>query len=126
VLIVDFKTGRMQRMHIDDLRFYALLETLRVGVPPFRLATFSLDSGTWVAEDVDEDILLATVRRVVAGVRKLAELGPLATDSRQPLLTPGPACRWCPAGPECPGARQLLAAGDDDIALALAGKEPDG
>ena len=126
VLIIDFKTGRMQRMHIDDLRFYALLETLRVGVPPFRLATFSLDSGTWVAEDVNEEILDATVRRVIAGVTRLAEIGPLAVEPRRPTLSPGPACRWCPAGPECPGARERLAEGDDGLALALAGHDADG
>jgi hypothetical protein len=125
VLIIDFKTGRMQRMHIDDLRFYALLETLRVGVPPFRLATFSLDSGTWVAEDVDEDILFATVRRVIAGVTKLAEIGPLANQPRPAQLSPGPACRWCPAAPECPGARQRRAEGEDDLVLATASTDVD-
>jgi hypothetical protein len=125
VLIVDFKTGRLQRMHIDDLRFYALLETIRVGVPPFRLATFSLDSGTWVAEDVDDDILSATVRRVVAGVTKLAEVGPLAAVARPPTLASGPACRWCPAASTCPAARQRLIEGDDDLALAAATTDGD-
>jgi PD-(D/E)XK nuclease superfamily len=113
VVIIDFKTGRANRMHIDDLRFYALLETIRVGVPPFRLATFSLDSGTWQAEDVDPDILTATVRRVAAGAAKLAELG--ADNPRPPVLAPGPACRWCPAVRTCPSGRRHLA--DADSAL---------
>ena len=47
VLIIDFKTGQVRSAHAEDLRFYAVIETIRVGVPPFRLATFSLDSGTW-------------------------------------------------------------------------------
>jgi hypothetical protein len=111
VLIVDFKTGRISRTHVDDLRFYALLETLRVGVPPFRLATFSLDSGTWQAEDVDTDRLVAAARRVVAGVAKLAELRGEAP--RPPALSSGPACRWCPARVACPAA---ATADDDDLA----------
>ena len=117
VLIVDFKTGRPSRIHIDDLRFYALLETIRVGVPPFRLATFSLDSGSWQAEDVDVDILAATVRRVVDGATKLAELG--GSEPRTPRLTPGPACGWCPAAASCPGARRH--ADHDDLAGILLG-----
>jgi hypothetical protein len=100
VLIVDFKTGRAQPMHAEDLRFYALLEAIRVGVPPYRLATFSLDSGTWVAEDVDDGVLAAAVRRTVAGVAKLAAL----EDGASPALRAGPACRWCPAAPTCPVA----------------------
>ena len=57
VLIVDMKTGQEYLSHRDDLRFYALVETLRIGVPPFRVATFYLDSGAWEPEDIDEDIL---------------------------------------------------------------------
>jgi hypothetical protein len=108
VLIIDFKTGRMRQSHLDGLRFYALIETVRVGVPPFRLAAFGLDSGTWLAEDVDEGVLDATVRRVVDGVTKIAAVaqrdGPNGAD-RPPRLTPGPACRWCPAAPSCASAR---------------------
>jgi hypothetical protein len=119
VVIIDFKTGHARRMHIDDLRFYALLETIRVGVPPFRLATFSLDSGTWQAEDVDPDILTATIRRVAAGAVKLAELG--AADPRPPVLTPGSACRWCPDADGCPSGRRQLE--DTDMALPPAVEE---
>lgn len=97
VLVVDFKTGRPHGGFADDLRFYALLETIRVGVPPFRLATFSLDSGTWVAEDVDEAVLASAARRTVDAVAKLVEL----EDGRPPDLRPGQACRWCPAAQTC-------------------------
>lgn len=106
VLIVDFKTGRPQAVHADDLRFYALLEAIRVGVPPFRLATFSLDSGTWVAEDVDEAVLGAAVRRTVDAAAKLSAL----ETGRSVELRAGPACRWCPAADGCPAA----AAADQD------------
>jgi PD-(D/E)XK nuclease superfamily protein len=102
VLIVDFKTGRINRTHLDDLRFYAMLETIRVGVPPFRIATFSLDSGTWHAEDVDVDVLAAAVRRTVDGVAKVHRL--TAPTPPAPRLAAGPACAWCPAAPACPAA----------------------
>ena len=100
VLIVDFKTGRPQPVYAEDLRFYALLETIRVGVPPYRLATFALDSGTWVAEDVDHDVLRAAALRTVAAVEKMVELG----DGRPPIRRAGPPCRWCPAAASCPEA----------------------
>lgn len=100
VLIVDFKTGRPHQVHAEDLRFYALLEALRVGVPPFRVATFSLDSGTWVAEDIDEKVLLAAARRTVDGAARLAAVA----GGRPPALTPGDACRWCPASGACAAA----------------------
>ncbi len=46
-LIVDLKTGRSYPNHLDDLRFYALVQTLRIGVPPFRVASYYLDTATF-------------------------------------------------------------------------------
>ena len=110
VMIIDFKGGRAQPVHADDLRFYALLETIRVGVPPFRLATFSLDSGTWVAEDVDEEVLLVAARRTIDAAAKLVAL----EGGRPPVLRASTACRWCPAAADCPAARPTPASGEDD------------
>jgi PD-(D/E)XK nuclease superfamily len=101
VLIVDFKTGRPRRDHTDDLRFYALLETLRAGVPPFRVASWYLDSGQCHHEDVDEELLGAAARRLVDGARKLYELD---VARRPPTLTPGPVCHYCSARETCPQA----------------------
>jgi RecB family exonuclease len=101
VLIVDFKTGRPVPAHIDDLRFYALLEALRVGVPPFRVASWYLDSGQSHSEDVTEELLLAAARRVVDGVRTLLEL---RVDGREPAWRPCPACSYCPRRGDCEGA----------------------
>ncbi len=101
VLIVDFKTGRPARNHADDLRFYALLETLRAGVPPFRVASWYLDSGQCHREDVDVPALEAAARRVVDGARKLYEL---SVEGRPPRLQPGPCCEFCPARGDCEGA----------------------
>ena len=99
VLVVDFKTGLPARSHADDLRFYALLETLRAGVPPFRVATWYLDSASCRAEDVDEEVLAVAARRVVDGAHKLYQL---MVERRPPRLQPGPACAYCSARHACP------------------------
>lgn len=101
VLIVDFKTGKPRRDHTDDLRFYALLETLRAGVPPFRVASWYLDSGQCHPEDVDEALLQAAARRLVDGARKLCELD---VARRPPSLSAGPVCHYCSARHTCPEA----------------------
>ena len=101
VLIVELKTGRPSRAHADDLRLYALLETLRAGVPPFRVATWYLDSGQHHHEDVDEALLRAAVRRVCHGVRKIYEL---QVEGRTPTWQAGAACDWCVERHTCEGA----------------------
>lgn len=101
VLMVDFKTGRLARSHADDLRLYALLETLRSGVPPFRVASWYLDSGQCHQEDVDEAVLHTAVRRVSDGARKLYEL---KVKGRPPRLQPGPVCDYCSARAGCEAA----------------------
>jgi hypothetical protein len=100
-IVVDLKTGSHQAVHTDDLRFYALLDTLRSGVPPFRLVGYYLDSGSLACEDVTADVLEAATRRVIDGARKIIEL---RLGLRSPGVTPNPACRWCPARDECDGA----------------------
>lgn len=97
-VIIDLKTGAPHRHHVDDLRFYALVDTLRVGLPPRRLATVYLDSGQPVAETVTTGVLEAAVERVVQTVTAMIEsrwgTGPT------PLRT-GPSCGWCPARQTC-------------------------
>ncbi len=111
-LIVDLKTGPPYPSHLDDLRFYALLQTLRVGVPPFRVASYYLDSATFHAEDVTTATLAIAVHRTVDGIGKLAELA----GGRPPGITPCPACRWCRLAATCDGPRQWREArrGSDD------------
>jgi len=106
VLIIDLKAARPFRTHIDDLRYYALLETIRTGVPPFRVASFYLDSGRWQQEDVTEAALLTAARRVVDGVRRMVEL---RIDGRPPTLGPGPGCAFCAERAECPGPERWQA-----------------
>jgi len=110
-LVVDLKTGRAYSSHLDDLRYYALVQTLRVGVPPFRVASYYLDTATFHHEDVTADTLAIAVRRTVDGVRKLVELG----LGRPPTITPGPQCGWCRLATSCEGPDQWRRSrGDDD------------
>lgn len=104
-VLVDLKTGGAHPSHVDDLRFYALLDTIRLGVPPRLLASYYLDSGRAHVEPVSTDVLHAAARRTADGVRRLVELlHGHAVASRQP----GSRCRWCPALEECAEGRAHL------------------
>ena len=110
-VIVDFKTGAVAAAHLDDLRFYALIETLRNGVPPRRIATYYLDQGRFLPEDITIGALRTTVARVVDGVVKMVEL---KRATREPKKATGPACRWCIALSRCDEGQRATAAGDPD------------
>ena len=68
-LLIDLKTGGAYPEHAEDNRAYALLHTLRFGVPPYRVASFFLEGGTWQAEDVHEELLFHAADRVIAAAR---------------------------------------------------------
>ena len=97
-VIIDLKSGSPAVVHRDDLRFYALVETLRLGVPPRRVATYYLDSARAQPEDITAELLHAAARRTVDGARKLLEL---RLGARPPEVRPGGACRWCPVLETC-------------------------
>jgi hypothetical protein len=99
-LVIDLKSAGAHPEYVEDLRFYALLLTLRFGLPPYRVASFFLDSGEWQAEDVTEETLGRAVDRVIRAARAAATLGAGAS----PELTPGPWCGWCPVAEACPAA----------------------
>lgn len=101
-VLVDFKTGAPWRSHLDDLRFYALLETLRLGTPPFRWVNVYLDSGRAQHENATVDTLRATVKRVGEAARRIAELD----LGRKPEVTPGLGCRFCPLLASCAPGRE--------------------
>jgi len=79
-VIVDLKTGRSRGSHRDDLRLYALVETLRIGTPPRIVASYYLDQGQFVPEAVTEDVLDAAAARLVAGVAAMTELAAKERD----------------------------------------------
>ena len=100
-LAIDLKTGNAYPEYPEDLRFYALLMTLRFGVPPYRVASLFLESGEWQAEDIGEQALQHAADRVIAAARAAAALW----NGREPTLTPGVYCGWCPRAETCPSAQ---------------------
>lgn len=72
--LVEVKSGRPRSQDRADLRYYALLETLRSGAPPFRITTFYTRTGQALAEDVDDQILAASVERVLAASNRTTEV----------------------------------------------------
>jgi PD-(D/E)XK nuclease superfamily len=116
VLIVDFKTGRPSVSHKSELHFYALVETLVRGTPPFRIATYYLDSGLADAEDVTVDMLWDEARRVAEAGGRMARV---QAGEQAPTLTASPLCNYCPVlltcvtGQDARGERAAGADGDD-------------
>jgi hypothetical protein len=111
-VIVDFKTGGAHQFHIDDMRFYALIDTLRIGTPPRLLATSYLDSARLLTEDVTADMLWSSVERVVDAAGKLVTL---TAGERDPVKRTGPPCRWCRLRPNCEEGIAFLANSDDEV-----------
>lgn len=111
-VLIDLKTGGFAPSHRDDLRFYALIETLRLGVPPRLLASYYLDGGRLQEEVVSEDTLAAAFERVVAGADAAVAL---RHEDREAVLRPGAPCRWCPMRSACDvGQRYLEARAEAD------------
>lgn len=113
-LIVDVKTGRAHASHVDDGRFYALLHTLQLGIPPFRVASYYLDSAEFHYEDMTAELLETAVRRTIDGATAIARIRTIEAPD-QPSISPGPVCAWCRARTSCPGPAQLV----DDLDLPV-------
>jgi hypothetical protein len=97
VCVVELKSGRRRIEHRGDLHVYALLETLRSGAPPFRIATYYTRTGELDVEPVSEDVLVGAVQRVLDGAVRLCRLAAGAAPAR----TPNPLCAWCVGLPGC-------------------------
>jgi hypothetical protein len=110
-VFVDLKTGRRSRNHVDDLRYYALIETVRYGTPPRAIASYYLDESRLVVEYVTQDLLWAAAERVIGGIERHAEL---MSGEVVPIYRPSLACSWCPLLSGCEAGRSFLAATDDD------------
>lgn len=109
-VLIDLKTGRPNPAHIDDLRFYALLETLKIGTPPRLLVSYYLDAGDPRTEKVTEDLLWATAKRTVDAVAKMVEID---QGRRAPTKSPSGLCRFCPIQGECHEGTLYLEQADD-------------
>ena len=110
-VIIDVKTGTLHPHHREELRFYALVESLRTGLAPRKLATLSLLTARIDVEDVTEGVLQAAVRKTADAVRKMYELERLRRD---PRLVPSSTCRWCPLNESCAVGKEYLESGDED------------
>ncbi len=107
MLLLDLKTGgRHSLRHLADMRFYALLATLKHDVAPFRVATYYLDEADWDHEDVDEDVLEAAVRDIAAKAPRAVALEHDRPPEEEWRLLAAPHCRWCGRLPICPAAAE--------------------
>jgi len=104
-VLIDLKTGGSSLLHREDLRFYALLETIRIGTPPRLLASYYLDQGKLHSEVVTEGVLHAAARRVIEGVRRIIEL---REGEREPATAPGAHCGWCSVLKDCDVGRRHI------------------
>jgi hypothetical protein len=104
VCVVELKSGPRRIEHRGDLHFYTLLETLRSGSPPFRMATYYSATGELDPEPVDENALLSALRRTLEGVTRLCRLA----SGAEPARTPNALCAWCAGLPSCrPGQARV-------------------
>jgi hypothetical protein len=114
VCLVELKSGGRRIEHRGDLHFYALLEALRSGAPPFRIATYYSGTGELDAEPVGEDTLVSALSRALDGAIRLCRVAAGA----EPARTPNHLCAWCVGLPGCqPGQRR---AGTDVPLVATA------
>ena len=109
-VIIDLKTGSRTPTDPEDLRFYALVETLSVGVPPLGIGSFYVAEGRIEHEAVTAEVLDSALRRTVDGIGRLISL---RTDRREPRRVPGPPCRWCPISADCEPGQAWLSDPDD-------------
>ena len=111
-VLVDLKSGKFQPAHMHDLRYYALIEAIRIGIPPRRIASYYLEQGRFHPEDVTEEMLFSAAGRAVAAINRMIEL---ELDASNPTVVPNPACRWCSALDSCEPGQVSLREFDDPL-----------
>lgn len=97
-VLVEVKSGRIRDEHRAQLRHYVLLAALRHGEVPAGAALWS--PGTGLEPLHVHSVVASSAERVAAAVASIVGLG----AGREPTLTPGMHCRFCPAAAECPVA----------------------
>lgn len=106
MMLIDFKTGARYPHHVHEMRFYALLSTLKHRQAPFRVATYYLDEAAWAAEDVTDALLEAAARDVVDKAVRAVRLHVEEPPADELRLVPTAACGWCGRRPTCPAAQE--------------------
>ncbi len=102
-VLVDLKSGRIYDRHREDLRYYALVETLAREVPPRMVASFSLEAGEAVVDDVTEAMLRTSLRRTLDAIERMIEL---TVEGRPPRAAPSAGCFRCRELAELPALGQ--------------------
>lgn len=105
-VLIDWKTGKAHARHREDLMFYALIETLRIGVSPRSVASAYVDAGGLDVLPVTPERLGQAADRVIGAASALRSLA----AGREPVRSRCLACRWCPLEPDCDEA----ASSEDD------------
>jgi putative RecB family exonuclease len=101
--IVDYKTGKAppevgEAKALFQMRFYGLVVWRRDGIVPFELKLMYLGDGQSLSIRPDEDVLVATERKVLAIWRAIAD----AVERRRFEPRTGPLCRFCQHQALCP------------------------
>lgn len=109
-VIIDLKTGSRMPTDPEDLRFYALVETLSIGVPPLGVGSFYVAEGRIEHETITADVLDSALRRTVDGIGRLITL---RAGGHEPRRVPGPPCRWCPIAADCGPGQEWLSDAED-------------
>jgi hypothetical protein len=91
-VLIDLKSGGVSHRHREDLRYYALVETLVREVPPRTVASFSLEAGDAVVEAVSEGLLRSSLRRTLDAIERMVEL---QVEGRPPRPVPSVGCFRC-------------------------------
>ncbi len=97
-VLVEVKSSRLRDSHYAQIRHYVMLAGLRHGELPAAAALWSPDTGL-VPIPVPGSARSAT-ERVAVAARRLGEL----RSGREPELSPGVHCRFCPVAGSCPRA----------------------
>jgi len=118
--MLDVKSGGISEDHRKENYFYALLETLATGAPPFQVGTYYSNSGAFEVESVNETLLDRTVGTVCKALKTFGEL--LASENpRNPKRNGQFRCYWCKFNDSCPasltsGRQATGALGEDEDA----------
>ena len=110
-VLVDLKTGGFSPSHREDLRFYALVETLRLGVPP-RVLGHLLPRRRPAAAGAGERGRCCAARSSGSWTAPRPRWRS-STRAASRSLKAGPPCRWCPRRRTCEVGRRYLEREDD-------------
>ncbi len=111
--LIDIKSGTRRIDDITDAGWYAVLETLRHGVPPFQSGNYYLRDGILDLSVVDSPRVQQAAARIVEGVGRLLRLA----TGHSSTTTPNALCQWCSEFTSCEPGQRYMAERDLEIGL---------